>query len=177
MLPSLHQGDEDGLCGLYAVVNAVTWLFADKMTAILEGHLFRHLLGSLEARGLEKTVAEGTESPEMRVMLDAAQKWLKPLGGQLEWHDRFTATTVKGFFIKASAVIKPLQAVAIIGLLPEWDHWTVATRASGSSLEIRDSVPPPDTITEIPLSNSGFSGATADFLIDPSCTFIVSRVR
>lgn len=138
------QGDLDGLCGVYAVVNAVhvlipgmTWAKARRLFRTLLKGVRAHDTGTipLAARGLSRRHLE-------RAILDADQFVRRQFGGRL----------VVGRVPRADARAWSLSAfwglldrrlgrgwVAIIGLGGVHEHWTLAIGVTARTIRLFDS--------------------------------------
>src|SRR5262249_1949827 len=79
-LKPFRQGDFDGLCGLYAIVNAIR-LAADPSTRIsdtLAEQLFTYLIHNTSRRiSLARAVTEGITTPELSWLLKKASRFLR----------------------------------------------------------------------------------------------------
>ena len=141
----LQQGDLDGLCGVYAIVNAIRWL----CPALSEGQskkLFGALIDAREQRPMRRPLAfvyRGLTRAGLTRMVDTAIIWAANGPGlyiEAEWlapPERRRDPLAK-VWQRLERQIGP-GAVAIVGLGKASDHWTVAVEASPRQLTLLDS--------------------------------------
>jgi hypothetical protein len=137
-----RQGDLDGLCGLYSIVNAVCYVLRlrdeqcqqlfEKLIKVLEqdcGHLHRHLLWGMSFRQLRRLVAavsscrlEGQKLTFVarRLRLKREQRNLPYLWAAL------------------NEEVGP-TCVAIVRIAGITNHWCVVARVTRRSLQLLDS--------------------------------------
>jgi hypothetical protein len=172
-----RQHDE-GLCGLYTIVNALSALFPERMThvggAVLVSRLAEAVPGDIPS-----IIREGTDRGQMEVMLDATRKWtdeqhwpawqcrpMHPTHGEhshVLW-DRVAAelerkrTRKKRGRSAAPALHPPQDAIALVGFGDYHHestyyepHWTCVERVTPRLLFLRDS----DEYTRIPRAETG----------------------
>jgi hypothetical protein len=173
-----RQHDE-GLCGLYTIVNALSALFPERMThvggAVLVSRLAEAVPGDLRS-----IVREGTDRGQMEVMLAAAREWtgeqgwpawscraMHPAHGEHShpfWEAVCAALAPKAAKKKrgrsaAAPVLHPPQdAIALVGFGDYHHestyyepHWTCVERVAPRTLTLRDS----DEYTRIPRAETG----------------------
>jgi hypothetical protein len=73
-----RQHDE-GLCGLYTIVNALSVLFPERMTHVAGAVLVSRLAEAVPG-DMRSIIAEGTDRAQMDVMLQAARAWTDEQG-------------------------------------------------------------------------------------------------
>lgn len=138
------QGDLDGLCGVYAVINAV-YVLVPGLTEAKARRLFQVLLKGVRAQdtGPVPLAARGLAKAQLeRALLDADQYVRRQFGGRL----------VVGRVPKADARAWSLATlwrlldrrlgkgwVAILGLGGVHDHWTLALRVTPETIRLFDS--------------------------------------
>ena len=137
-----RQGDLDGLCGIYAVVNAARYVLRlrdeqcqqlfEKLIKALEQdccHLHRHLLWGMSFRQLRRLVAavSSCRLEGQKLTFDARRLWLK--------RDQRNLPNVW------DALNEELGAtcVAIIGLGGAANHWCVIYKVTPKTLWLLDS--------------------------------------
>ena len=139
-----RQGDLDGLCGVYSVINALRAV-CPELTTELSSRLFKQLMRCLRGRAKEP--------------LDVVSTGLgrQTLGRLLKVAMAFVARRLR-VTVKARRLPKPVRttyrldrlwreltevlsptSVAIIGLAGRTSHWTVATRIGPKHLFLLDS--------------------------------------
>ena len=137
-----RQGDLDGLCGVYAVVNALRHVLQlpeeqcqqlfEKLIKALEQdccHLHRHLLWGMSFRQLRRLVAavSSCRLEGQKLTFDARRLWLKQ-----------EQRTLPHLWAALNEELGP-TCVAIIGLSGVDDHWCVVYRVTPKTLHLLDS--------------------------------------
>lgn len=127
-----QQSKIDGMCGLYATLNACKYLLGHGET--LDGQLFKALCQKIGHR-FPLIMFEGTGTDGVRELLGAAQDWVrKTHRRELAW----SAPVWRGAIDAPAdyfALLRELHGqgddearVFIIGLGKPWGHWTVLKR-------------------------------------------------
>jgi hypothetical protein len=143
----LQQGDLDGLCGAYAIVNAVTRLLHDRgFTRIDANRLFQSLCRTLHRRQkMPQAVWRGTHIEDVDAMLRTVRRFVKEsFGLRLVVSRPFEGLKVKRkdkFFrdLYAAFETKSRRKVAILGLDKPGLHWTLAADVTPRSFRLYDS--------------------------------------
>lgn len=174
----LTQGDEDGFCGLYSIVNALTLLFPAAMNQELRDHVFKAI-----ARACKKwpdIVWDGTTVNDVRNMLHAARNYLGDGGKhsptKFDWEQPFAKTEFKTFDEFARELgwrIKGDDAFAIVGISHPWPHWTCAHRLTPHEMIMTDSC----HVKQIPLARCGLTGDGTDYEFDYHQTFTLMKAK
>lgn len=153
-----QQGELDGLCGLYAIINAM------KLLAISRGHefsdaagasLFRKMIKSLHDRNkLPNALWDGTSIVHVRDFLDTAKNFMRrqyglelvyrPLvkKGEITRKDvlwRFLDSVLRGDGMYQFDLESQHKRVALVGMGHPLPHWTLAYRVTKSSIKLVDS--------------------------------------
>ena len=143
----LQQGDLDGLCGAYALVNAVTRLLHTKgFDRDHANRLFQRLCRTLHRRQrMPQAVWRGTHIDDIDGMLRTVRRFVR---------ENFAATLVVShpfdhgvprkkdkFFRVLSKSFNSVgeRRVAVIGLDRPGFHWTIATEVTARSFRLYDS--------------------------------------
>jgi hypothetical protein len=143
----LQQGDLDGLCGAYALVNAVTHLLHNKGFQRDDANrLFQRLCRTLHRRQrMPQAVWRGTHIDDIDGMLRTVRRFVR---------ENFAATLVvsrpfdRGIPRKKDRFFRVLsksfnsineRKVAVIGLDRPGFHWTIATEVTARSFRLYDS--------------------------------------
>ena len=140
----MRQGDLDGLCGVYSVVNAMRALCAE-VDADTASDMFDILIQALPKAGAEPAVvvAGGVGRRQLAHLIKVAVRYVfdehdirltvrrlpkrlrRAVGLQVLWHTLATA-------------ISP-SCVAVLGLGGRTSHWTVAVRVTSQQIRLLDS--------------------------------------
>jgi hypothetical protein len=143
----LQQGDLDGLCGAYALVNAVTRLLHNKgFHRDHANRLFQRLCRTLHRRQrMPQAVWRGTHIDDIDGMLRTVRRFVRenfavtlvvsrPFDqGVPRKKDRFFRVLSKSF----NSIDE--RKVAVIGLDRPGFHWTIATEVTERSFRLYDS--------------------------------------
>lgn len=143
LLSPIKQGHIDGLCGVYAVLNAcrLVGVAGDSRISVSSRwdqslRLFRALCMSERTRGLfPGMVCDGTEAEGIEQLLLVAQQWA-PRHSLVSLHVEepqlpCAPQKPKAYFDAlrdAMRVKRGERKAFILGLAPPWDHWTVIRR-------------------------------------------------
>ncbi len=136
-----QQGRIDGLCAVYAALNACKLLHGGGWK--LDEKLFRHLCQSI-ADLFPDIVYDGTGVNGVYRLLDAASAFVADETGRtLTWRAPLMRTKfdrVDRYFgrLRADLEVAPSRAW-IIGLNKPWDHWTVVRRVTAREVHFFDS--------------------------------------
>jgi hypothetical protein len=187
MLEPFKQGDDNGLCGLTSVTNAIRWLFPELTKKAKDGYtetkivdFRRHLVKSLKPKEFVRLYLDGNELPVMRSLMIAAIKWIdENTNSRLDVHIPYSnkrhPATKKDYWDEVLDFIEPKNKVAIIGFNQPWDHWTVATnRVTRFSVRLFDS----DVFDTIDMRQTVIgktNGRTVE--IEPTAVIVVGRVK
>src|SRR4051794_39196383 len=177
------QGDDNGLCGLFATVNAVRWLWPelrkkngdDEEVAALPLHLVRDRLSPEQFRSL---YLDGDELPLISQLLRWTVDWLhtRSFDASLTLpFETMPPADKESYWSHLLPLIAPPNAVAVVGFDDPWPHWTVATNKTGSfSVRLFDS----DVFKSVDMRRTVIGktdGSTWE--IDPTAGGLMERVR
>ena len=139
-----RQGDLDGLCGVYSIVNAIRVLCPELDQAAAEW-LFTHLMHALPEVGAEPEVAvtNGIERRHLARLIRCAIRYMTS-----EYEIGLTvsrlpknlrqSTDLQELWAWLAERISP-TSVAILGLGGRHDHWTVAIDVTAQQIRLFDS--------------------------------------
>ena len=139
-----RQGDLDGLCGIYAVINALRAL-CPELTGKLSARLFKRLVKCLRGRLREPldVIAGGMGHKTLGHLLGIAIEFVNfrlgisvkatPLSKPVR-----TAKAIGPLWRELSNVLSPAR-IAIFSVQGRMSHWTVATRIGPKHLFLLDS--------------------------------------
>jgi len=147
-----RQGGLDGLCGVYAVVNAISQLtYNGDFGRERQQELFNVLVRTVyrrqpEARRSVSFVWNGTGPRDVEAMVEAASRFTRRrLGFVLEWRrglpGKGEAKKIQSFWKELdSHLTAELKAAAIV-VYDDDDisHWTCVVDTTGKQLRLRDS--------------------------------------
>lgn len=160
-----HQGALDGLCGPYAIANALALCGIKSFETV-----FRSCLMALPKRRWPSTLWEGTDVDDLAKMLRALSPLMKR--HSIKVSQPFAKCEPKGAaeywrrFDEQFA--DPASQAAILGLTKPLHHWIVA-RPQGGRIQFVDSRPEdPKPIKNRASLAVGLRNRDAKWLIDPS---------
>jgi hypothetical protein len=138
-----QQGHIDGLCALYAVLNACKKLF--QQAEATDEKLFPRLCDGVKDL-FPQIMYKGTETEGVRRLIAAAQTWCR------EFHKRELVlaplphdgqfATIGDYFAflrRELACDEPLRRVAVVGLGKPWNHFTVIEKVDDTHAHFFDS--------------------------------------
>lgn len=170
-----RQGTFDGLCGIYAIINALDPAGVKLRRGPLHTDLFKELTHGLGAVSLLAAMHEGLERDDLLRAAKAAFRWLA-----LEHGIELTieAPYAKHRFRQPATFIKAVrghlaaegQALILYVNMPNRDHWTVPTAIIGRRLFLRDS----GGTASIPLSRLTPEGT--DWAFSAADTILIRKV-
>lgn len=141
--PPVEQGDIDGLCSIYATLNACKLMFG-------HGEKQDEKLLEILCKGVADLfpdiVFDGTGVPTMYRLFRIADEWVqKKHKARLVWSAPLMRTKFRrpeDWFARLRSDLESCEegkAAWIVGLGKPWEHWTVAERVSDSSVWFYDS--------------------------------------
>lgn len=137
-----QQGKFDGLCGVYAILNSIKYLYhisEDDLDA-----MFQILCQSIPEK-FPQALWNGLGVPEITRLLKCSITSLAERHGydDLHWSLPFLRkkfVLVNSFWRSVGEQISAnVPTVVIIGLNNPWDHWTVAQKVTEREVEFYDS--------------------------------------
>jgi hypothetical protein len=152
----LAQGELDGLCGLYSIINSLIWgLYSLQIAGYRPRHrsrplaereieaLFLSLITRLNRQHGISSVVAGIHALELARLLRHSATWLSAkrdlrLTFTRPFYRRRRATIGQVCQVLSNHLAGPGSA-AIIGLEWPWRHWTVAVGVTATRLALLDS--------------------------------------
>jgi hypothetical protein len=143
ILPGIEpfvQGELDGLCGIYAVINAYRLLFGDQFGPEHAIRLFKKM-----AKSAPLAVFEGLGYHELLDLIALANRAV-PAKMRLEVRTQLFRKPSNGPALKTNVFVNRLREevneqnqVAILGLEKAHNHWTLVHRLTPSTIKLTDS--------------------------------------
>lgn len=152
-----EQGELDGLCGVYSVINSLNWALhsfhaSHRETRRRAGQLIEEEREDLFASAVRVLphrryglcpVVHGINGAELSRVLKKSVAWLQDkrglqLGIRRPFYRRVRVTTRRLSLVLTEHLKKP-GAAAIIGVEPPWQHWTVVVGVTAKRLTLLDS--------------------------------------
>lgn len=142
-----RQGELDGLCGLYAGINAVRWALRDvgaKISIDDWQTLFTVMLAAAEDRtGAYTATAFGIGTKSLLAMLKVARQHLADEHGIAVTVRRIgkrdEPLSLPAMLARLAELAAAPQSAVILSLCGHLDHWSVLRRVTATSLELFDS--------------------------------------
>ena len=135
------QGELDGLCGVYAIVNAVENTVAGWKIEDAEG-LFKHLVTRLSGQGrLHTAIADGIGVRELCRLIDHAGAYLADeYGVSLKRRIAFARPVpLSSYWLRLQEHLQGRGHTAIVGLWGKHEHWSCVLRMTGRTVHLLDS--------------------------------------
>ena len=169
-----QQGAFDGLCGVYAIINALDLCGAPQRRSALHADLFVELTHNLGAAALLASVRDGLDAAELTRAAKLAFDWLGSAHGlDLELTQPFIRRRFKdvGQFVRGlERVVVSTGAAAIISFERDGrSHWTIVRGVADEALQLRDSI----GLAELPLPGFALNRGAAHFRT--ASTLVVRR--
>lgn len=174
-LPPARQGTFDGLCGVYAIINAVDLLEPRTRRSHLHTDLFVQLTHGLGAAALLASMDYGVTPTELARAAKFAFEWLAvTYDVHLEISEPFVGrrfTRARPFVRALSEHVDPPRSVAVISLRrSRRSHWTAVRAIEGHTIRLRDSAGHGD------LDAAAFSVEHGPEHLRPTSTLVIRRV-
>jgi len=133
-----HQGDLDGLCGVYAIINAVD-LLCGPFTADQAQHLFKLILRYLNTQvPLTERFSDGLTLHEVAGIINKVVCRYYPIQRSKPFHGKAYISLGGYWSTLQVALIRP-RTVVFIGIAGHHNHWTIIQRMTDKSLILNDS--------------------------------------
>lgn len=138
MAPPYCQGDLDGLCGVYAAVNAVNYLCGPLERSEAQ-HLFKAILQHLETKKpLAKRCSDGLTLTEMAGIIRTVLCKSHPIIRYKPFHHK-PCTDKAHYLQRLQDFLQQPHSIVLIGLSGHHNHWTLVHHMTGKSLMLYDS--------------------------------------
>lgn len=177
MTKPLYQGDQDGLCGLYAVVNSLRLLWPREMTDKNTAVIFQEVAHALGA--WPRVLWAGTYPTDIVTMLKAARRVFTEKGMCLTWTKPFKTGSINHIEVFETNLRHELDCpgtTAIVGMNRPRQHWSVLDRFTPHTMVMADSGPTgPIRLTDCALFNGRLPATHHKFVFDYPYTFVVRR--
>jgi hypothetical protein len=179
-----RQGHLDGLCGLYSIVNALDLMRDGGLThSEDEAHRIMRALVDAVPERFPRAIWDGTKVQHIRRMLVAADAFArKRYKFGLDWNEPFLRRDFDTPAQYLAALREELVGghLAIIGLAPPWDHWTLVQKARSDGLDCVDSIELKHLdLAELHIRKRAKdkSPEDAEFVLDIHQVFVLRRVE
>ena len=138
------QGEFDGLCGLYSIVNAFKLLFPRKKLDDFE-ELAKELALSIPQNEFRSVFIDGMDFRRLEILVQRAVKFAKnKWNGDVEFQtNKFIANRKDVFFKEMNSYFRgegstKYRRAVILGLSGRMEHWTTAEDATENTMFIFD---------------------------------------
>lgn len=139
---AVQQGTFDGLCGIYAILNALDGVGVTGPRTHLHRNLFRSIVKATPPKTLAHAVSHGLETDQLIAAARKGLRWLRrdhDIDLRISrWRHR---STDKAEFIRALSVLsrRPEHAVILCFAKPGLQHWSVVAKIDHHAIRLRDS--------------------------------------
>lgn len=173
-----QQGELDGFCGLYSIVNAVGDLWPESMDRARRDELANHICASIGDKATASMRRDGASILLMQRMLVAAVHFSKRrLRDRLAYSAPFMhergVKRYEHWWDDLAGYAGGSLASAIIGLSRPYQHWTVISEINANRAVLRDS----GGEKEIRFAELGFTGSGKEHEVDWRQVFVLERVE
>jgi hypothetical protein len=139
-----RQGDFDGLCGLYALINALDLAGCRLGRSPVHRKIFEELAGSLPAATLRRAIKDGLSGRDLLTAAAATfPTFKKSLSGSVSVSRPFRETTFRTneeFLESIADIMASGRSSLVLNVsTPIYDHWTVAAAITPQAIILRDS--------------------------------------
>jgi hypothetical protein len=180
-----RQGDLDGLCGLYAVVNAIRLALRplSRFDYAIFSDFFEELVAEIDKhQGFGKASVSGLTTPRLVRLLKLAGEVVESnLGFKLEVGRPLLASRRPSLDDAIGHLRSELRRPAtalLLGLGGEYDHWTVVRRITRASILLYDSAGYSRiAIRECRMGHETRRSAQCAHVIGPGSAFVVRAHR
>lgn len=139
---AIQQGTFDGLCGVYAIINALDPVGLTGPRTNLHRNLFRSIIKALPPKALAHAVVRGLETEQLISASRQGLRWLRHSHDidvrVSRWRHR---PTDKAEFIRDLSTLsgQPEHAVILCFAKPGLQHWSVVAKIDHRAIHLRDS--------------------------------------
>lgn len=174
MMRAVQQGTFDGLCGIYAILNALDGVGVTGPRAHLHRNLFRNIVKATPPKTLADAVSHGLETEHLLAAARQGLRWLRrahDIDLRLSrWRHQ---PTDKADFIKALAAVsrRPGHAVILCFAKPGLQHWSVVAKIDPHAIRLRDS----GGLTHLEIDR--FELERGRYRLIPEDTIVVRRLK
>ena len=136
-----QQGDLDGLCGAYSLVNSMVWLFENKVSRV---RLFEKILEEYSHRwDLVDWIINGIDSPHMSYLIKRTlQSGIYKEKYSISIYRPFIkngALTIEDVFDSIDSFLQRYEIKSRVILMANQEHWSVVVRSNMRSIFLFDS--------------------------------------
>lgn len=137
-----QQGYLDGLCAVYAILNATRRLYPNRATEDVLTKMWRAIIEGLGTE-IGPILLDGTSRDQVSDLIRRANAFVRAEAlGEIHAFQPFRNRKVadlQDYWDDMAAYLAPTRRVAIIGLGKPWEHWTVITSVTAKAVNFHDS--------------------------------------
>jgi len=144
-----YKQHDEGLCGFYTIVNALSLLFPDLVSTTNAAVLVARMAGELPT-DINLVIQEGTDRAQMETMLPSARRWTEEQGWPAwDWRGAHpeSGDRAQAFWDRLAREVEGRQDIALIVGFGDDDapntryepHWTCVRLIGPTTLTLRDS--------------------------------------
>jgi hypothetical protein len=137
-----QQGYLDGLCAVYATLNATRCLYPTRATEEVLTRMWRDIITELGDK-IGPILLDGTTRDQVSALIRSAGAFTRREGlGEVHSYQPYRNRKVESldvYWREMAEWLGPKRRVAIIGLGKPWEHWTVITSVSARAVNFHDS--------------------------------------
>lgn len=140
----VHQGAFDALCGVYAVINALTPAGVAGPRSTLHRDLFRKMTTAIPDKALKDVLHHGLQTDQLITIARVGFRWLRSTHDiDLRISRACNEDPTRFEFLNRVATLagKPDCAVIVCVMRPGLSHWSVVQNFKATTMKLRDSGP------------------------------------
>ncbi len=138
MQKAYYQGDLDGLCGVYAIINAVDVL-CGPLDMDHAQSLFKQILRYLSTQvPIAERLSDGLTLNDVAGIINRVVCRSYPIQRSKPFHGQASVSLSRYWATLQTALIQP-HTVVLMGIAGRYNHWTVIQRITDKSLILKDS--------------------------------------
>lgn len=174
-LKPLHQGELDGLCGLYALINAARWVDPTLHLQACKA-MFQESLELLHANGhLPGVLYKGIPAKAMLCLHGRVIRRYRPGLKLKRPFFGHTPMSDEEFWAAMASLLETPRSALVAGIFSgQWSHWTVINRITEGQVHLFDSR---DLVWIRRRSCTCSRGRPGTFFIDPTEVFLIEAER
>lgn len=160
-----YQGEFDGLCGIYSVINAIQQLGMRDPHRTIGKSVFRSIVKSLSAEALRAGLTDGIDADDLVPATRAALAKIRrkhQIDLRLHQPYRHRAYDTPSRFLSdlKREIDSPTRAAIVSVTLPNSAHWSVVRSLNTRTVVFRDSA----RLSRLPVGGFGINGGRRHFI-------------
>ncbi|MFK8034436.1 MAG: hypothetical protein AB8B94_09865 [Hyphomicrobiales bacterium] len=176
----VFQGEFDGLCGVYAIINAIRKLYPKRFSPSCQSAMFELLTDyAIKEQGNLSILTSGIGLRELKQLIKVAVEDLKEEKGfRIRVDQPWRLKSNKALYVEEIKHLLDQPNVSIlIGIDNPYKHWTVMNCYNDDDLELLDSTGHEDIPFEQLLITHNAHFKSDDYVITPNSIFVLTKEK